>query len=70
MKKMNYFDMFLFSIIMYAMAIFFYTLIPNFLPLTKIIGLINILSLIFIFKYKFYDFVKFVSLYRFLFVFN
>ena len=49
MKKMNYFDMFLFSIIMYAMAIFFYTLIPNFLPLTKIIGLINILSLIIIY---------------------
>ena len=49
MKKMNYFDMFLFSIIMYAMAIFFYTLIPNFLPLTKIIGLINVLSLIIIY---------------------
>lgn len=53
MKKINLYEVFLLSVILYAIAIFCQSIIPSSIQATKIIGVINIVSLIFIYTKKF-----------------
>ena len=49
MRKIKVYDVFFITIILYSLATFFYRVILSFLQITKVIGLLNIISLMYIY---------------------